>query len=474
MAIRSWGQVCNGQVRGRRGLTVAGLKAAAASLWLSCLGGISTPAAAFPYREYVPFWSFGIESHSPKSHYARRRHGTAKTAESAKPEPPKPPARPLILAVSISSQRVTVYDGGAPIASSPISSGTAGHSTPTGVFSVIQKERWHRSNLYSNAPMPYMQRITWSGVALHAGVLPGYPASHGCIRLPEAFAVRLWSMTKIGARVVVTRNDAAPYEINHPRLAEFVKPPEPAPEAVILNTSTSATNTDRSEIAPGAAVVASTDTANGDVAVPEQSQDDSEHPALATSASASQQVEHVAGVNKPAALPPAIESPAPTPIPMPRAKAADLLQRPGQLSLFVSRKEGKLFVRKGFLPVFDTPITIAHREMPLGTHVFTAIPSLDDSAGIRWLAVSIGYDRAAADSVAARGKIRFKRDEQPIPPTTQALRQAAVEALDRIELPPEALDRIVPLVAPGTSLLISDQGLGGETGRGTDFIVVTK
>jgi hypothetical protein len=124
--------------------------------------------------------------------------------------------------------------------------------------------------------------------------------------------------------------------------------------------------------------------------------------------------------------------------------------------------------------VFDSPITIAHREMPLGTHVFTAMPSLDDSAGIRWLAVSIGYDRAAADSVPARGKNRAKRDEQPIPPTTQALRQAAVEALDRIELPPEALDRIVSLVAPGTSLVISDQGLGGETSRGTDFIVVTK
>jgi len=369
---------------------------------------------------------------------------------------------------------VTVYDNGTPIASSPISSGTAGHSTPTGVFSVIQKERWHRSNLYSNAPMPYMQRITWSGVALHAGVLPGYPASHGCIRLPEAFAVRLWSMTKIGARVVVTRNDAAPYEINHPRLAELVKAPEPAPEAVTLNTSTSATNTDGSEIAPGATVAASTDRANGDAAVPEKSQDDSEHPALATSASVSQQVEHVAGVNKPDALPPAIEPPVLTPIPMPRAKAVDLLQRPGPISLFVSRKEGKLFVRKGFVPVFDTPITIAHREMPLGTHVFTAIPSSDDSAGIRWLAVSIGYDRAAADSVPARGKIRAKRDEQSIPPTTQALRQAAVEALDRIELPPEALDRIVPLVAPGTSLLISDQGLGGETSRGTDFIVVTK
>src|SRR5262252_2561229 len=376
----------NRHVQGRLGLMAVALRAGAASLGLSCIGGISAdPAAAFPYSNYGSFWSFGVDSRTPNWHQSRRRHHTAKSAELVKPETSKQPSGPLMLAVSIANQRVTVYDNGTPIATSPISSGMAGHSTPMGVFSVIQKQRWHHSNLYSNAPMPYMQRITWSGVALHAGVLPGYPASHGCIRLPEAFAVRLWSMTKIGARVVVTRNDAAPYEINHPRLAELVKAPEPAPEAVTLNTSTSATNTDGSEIAPGATVAASTDRANGDAAVPEKSQDDSEHPALATSTSVSQQVEHVAGVNKPDALPPAIEPPVLTPIPMPRAKAVDLLQRPGPISLFVSRK--------GFVPVFDTPITIAHREMPLGTHVFTAIPSSDDSAGIRWLAVSIGYDR---------------------------------------------------------------------------------
>ena len=96
------------------------------------------------------------------------------------------------------------------------------------VFSVIGKELWHRSNIYSAAPMPYMQRITWSGVAMHAGVLPGYPASHGCIRLPTEFAVRLWHTTKSGARVIIARNEIAPVEIAHPRL--FVrrqKPPEP-------------------------------------------------------------------------------------------------------------------------------------------------------------------------------------------------------------------------------------------------------
>jgi L,D-transpeptidase-like protein len=474
VATRSSDKAQNRHAQGRLRLTAAALRAGAASLGLSCLGGsISVPAAAFPYGEYVPFWDYGIESHALKWHQSRRRHGAAKTAESAKPEAPKQASGPLILAVSIGSQRVTVYDNGTPIATSPISTGMAGHLTPMGVFSVIQKQRWHHSNLYSNAPMPYMQRITWSGVALHAGVVPGYPASHGCIRLPERFAVRLWGMTRVGARVVVTRNDAAPYAINHPLLAELVRTTEPAPEAGTLNTPNSAANTNRSEIITGGVVVASTDTPAA--AAPEKLHDGSEHSALITDASTLPQVERVATVDRPAELrSAAIEPSAPEPVATPDAKTPDTSRRSDPISLFVSRKEGKLFVRKGFVPVFDTPITIANREMPLGTHIFTANRPTDDSTGVRWLAVSIGYDRAAPGPAHPKGKARGMHDERPMPPTADALRQAAVEALDRIELSREALDRIVPLVAPGTSLLISDQGLGEETGRDTDFIVVTR
>ena len=92
------------------------------------------------------------------------------------------------------------------------------HPTPFGVFSVIGKKRWHRSNLYSAAPMPYMQRLTWSGIALHAGVVPGYPASHGCIRLKRDFAVRLWQLTRRGTRVIIAPDDIRPLEIANPRL----------------------------------------------------------------------------------------------------------------------------------------------------------------------------------------------------------------------------------------------------------------
>jgi L,D-transpeptidase catalytic domain len=110
---------------------------------------------------------------------------------------------PLQIIISIADQKISVYDDGALIARSSVSTGVQGHPTPLGVFSVVGKELWHRSNIYSAAPMPYMQRITWSGIALHAGVLPGHPASHGCIRLAKDFAIRLWHLTKRGTRVII-------------------------------------------------------------------------------------------------------------------------------------------------------------------------------------------------------------------------------------------------------------------------------
>src|SRR5262249_55495678 len=213
--------------------------------------------------------------------------GSAESAESGrqgkpgKPEPAKQPSGPLLLAISIGSQRVTVYDNGTPVAVSAVSTGMPGHLTPMGVFSVIQKQRWHHSNLYSNAPMPYMQRITWSGVALHAGVVPGHPASHGCIRLPERFAVRLWGMTKVGARVIVTRGNAAPYEINHAPLAGFVGISEGAVDDVgAVNGRSSAAN-------PSAVVVAATGTATADVPGTEVAHDDVEHSGSGSGADAS-------------------------------------------------------------------------------------------------------------------------------------------------------------------------------------------
>lgn len=462
----------SGVGRGTQARGKPALMAGAAALGLYVLCGMSTPAAASYYRHHRAYPFPDISSESNRSHASHRRSGRAETGEAGKREAAKQPSGPLILAISIGSQRVTVYDNGTPVAASTISTGVPGHLTPMGIFSVIQKQRWHHSNLYSNAPMPFMQRITWSGVALHAGVVTGRPASHGCIRLPEGFAVRLWGMTKVGARVIITRGNSAPYEISHARLAGLVKA-EGTPDATSLNAPRSPAN-------PGAVVVARTEATSAADAGTEEAQRNSEHSESDADAAASPPpgregapaVPHGAAETGPAAEPKTAEPP--TVEPSPTAKIDEALRHPGPISLFVSRKLGKLFVRKGFTPVFDAPVTIAHPEMPLGTHVFTASRPVNGDAGVRWLAVSLGYDRVASGAAHGKRKGQAAREERPAPVTGDGLRQAAVDALDRVEFPPEALERIAPLIAPGASLVISDQGLGSETGRDTDFIVVTR
>ena len=126
--------------------------------------------------------------------------------------------RPLFVVASIADQQVSIYNHSGLVARSAISTGIAGHPTPKGIFTIIGRERFHRSNIYSSAPMPFMQRITWSGIAMHLGVVPGHPASHGCIRLPAAFAAKLWGMTRIGERVVISPHDVFPAEFEHPLL----------------------------------------------------------------------------------------------------------------------------------------------------------------------------------------------------------------------------------------------------------------
>src|SRR5215510_3588448 len=142
---------------------------------------------------------------------ATTQRAEARTSSEAAAETKKKPTPvgPILAIVSLAKQRISVYGHSGLIGQSPVSTGMPGYRTPAGVFSVVQKHKFHRSNIYWNAPMPYMQRITWSGVTLHAGPVPGYPASHGCIRLPHQFAVKLWGLTKIGARVIVAPGEAS-------------------------------------------------------------------------------------------------------------------------------------------------------------------------------------------------------------------------------------------------------------------------
>src|ERR1700735_1370905 len=126
---------------------------------------------------------------------------------------------PVMAIVSLRSQRITVYDAKGWILRAPVSSGQRGRETPAGIFSVIEKDADHHSNLYDDASMPHMQRLTWSGIALHGGRLPEYPASHGCVRMPFDFAASLFDITKMGMRVIIAPTDVAPVEIVHPVLA---------------------------------------------------------------------------------------------------------------------------------------------------------------------------------------------------------------------------------------------------------------
>jgi hypothetical protein len=132
-------------------------------------------------------------------------------------EAPRAPS-PILVLVSIQKQRLRAFDASGEVSQSRISSGRSGFDTPTGVFSVLEKSEYHESNIYEGAPMPFMQRLTWSGIAMHAGVVPGYRASHGCIRLPASFAPTLFGMTRVGNRVVVTPNETEPIIFDHPNL----------------------------------------------------------------------------------------------------------------------------------------------------------------------------------------------------------------------------------------------------------------
>src|SRR6476660_1444167 len=142
----------------------------------------------------------------------------ARPASPTEATAPRDAGEPIMAIVSIKSQQVTFYDADGWIMRVPVSTGTTGRETPAGVFAVVEKDKDHRSTLYDDAEMPNMQRITWNGIALHGGPLPGYAASHGCVRMPFGFAEKLFDQTRIGMRVIISPEDAAPVDVSHPAL----------------------------------------------------------------------------------------------------------------------------------------------------------------------------------------------------------------------------------------------------------------
>jgi hypothetical protein len=472
----------------------------------------------------------------------KRQQGVAVKASKTREESKGPfgdiPKGPLQVVVSIGQQHATLYSNGVRVAQTPVSTGTPGHPTPFGVFSVIEKDRFHRSNLYNSAPMYYMHRLTWSGIAMHEGMLPGYAASHGCIRMPTGFVSKLWTISKLGVRVIVARNDVAPHDFEHAKLFNpKPKPPEnqvsELPFADGLRPTLAAT--DRPiQMAQAAALVATDGGSAADgseqqlptlpdplgettplvttesapaVVAPEavvepgpvqrtetSSPADVETTAATPAAPAAPVAETPAAAPaeqapKASVVPAATETPAsneiakPVPLGAEPSKpgsaksraASEPNKRTGQVAVFVSKKEKKIFVRQGFVPVFDMPIEITNPDQPLGTHVFTALELLDGGSKMRWNAISMAGEQPR--TVDNGGKKNGKKSAaEPAPRKTAEAKAAssAAEALERIQFPQEAIDRIAEVLTPGSSLVVSDEGLGRETGRYTEFIVLTR
>src|SRR5881628_2878335 len=170
-------------------------------------------------------------------------------------EPERAPEGPLLIVASITEQVAYVYRNGIRIARSSVSTGRPGHRTPTGVFTILEKEVHHTSSIYKGAEMPYMERVTWGGIALHAGDLPGYPDSHGCVRLPLEFSKLLFGVTMKGATVIIADTHSAPVETVHPGLFFARSGEESEPEAA----GQFEWNPDKSPSGPVALIVSSAD-----------------------------------------------------------------------------------------------------------------------------------------------------------------------------------------------------------------------
>jgi hypothetical protein len=344
----------------------------------------------------------------------------------------------LTIAVSLNKQQLTLYSDGAAIARSRVA---IGPQTPTGVFSIIQKERFHRSDSYGDAP--YLQRITKSGLAIYQAA--GQANPQGSIRLPDPFARQLWDATRVGARVIITRGEITPATVSNPRLfARRAEPTEHKPEAL-----SSAKMVESAYSALGAAPKRAAKPR--DPALDAFARSSEREPANSSEVVRSAYDEFDFSKARRSKFVPSAG---------PVAEFQPL--RPGPISMFISRKEGKLFVRKGFEPVFSSPVSFQQPERPLGTHVFTAVTSNDDDS-LRWSVVTVPTDWS-------RSSGKGRTDE----PISMGKPSTAADVLDRVTIPEEAINRISDLMSEGASLIVSDQGLSPETGRGTDFVVLTR
>jgi hypothetical protein len=408
---------------------------------------------------------------------AARESRRAQTREEVAP---RQGGEPIMAIVSIKSQQVTFYDADGWILRAPVSTGTTEYETPAGIFAIVQKKKDHRSNMYDDAWMPHMQRITWNGIALHGGPLPGYAASHGCVRLPFGFAERLFDKTRIGMRVIVAPDDTTPVPFSHPALpvpnaealaaarvraeplareaAEAARADDEAKRAATIAAREAATLTASLRKLEASRRRADAELASADKALigartgqtKVQAEDLKRRAAElgkqfdAVSAEAKQRLD-VSNSARDAANAAEIKK-------ADTARAADeanISLEP--VSIYISRATQKLYVRRAtrkpvrdggevFDASIEVPVKIRNPGKPIGTHVFTAMAR--EGAGLRWSAVTIDDGDDASS------------------------------ALDRITIPREVLDRVAPTASPRSSIIVSDEPLSSETNYRTEFVAV--
>jgi L,D-transpeptidase catalytic domain len=398
---------------------------------------------------------------------------------------PREAGEPIMAIVSIKSQQVTFYDADGWILRAPVSTGTTGRETPAGIFALIEKDKDHHSSLYDDAWMPNMQRITWNGIALHGGPLPGYAASHGCVRMPFGFAEKLFDKTQIGMRVIISPGDAEPVEFSHPALfvpkAEAIAAAPAKAEALPREAAEAARSADEAKKAAASAVREAASLpallrkleqqkarADAELAFADKSlaaaktdqartkAEELKQKTATKAADAATQLDTAKADAQPKRDAVAATKEAAKVAATKKADAvkaatdAKLALEP--VSVYISRATQKLYVRRnthkpapdGGGEVFDAtievPVTIRDPERPIGTHVFTAVAKSD--SGLRWTMVTIDDGDDARD------------------------------ALDRITIPQDVLDRIAPTAQPRSSIVISDEPLSRETNYRTEFVAV--
>jgi hypothetical protein len=397
---------------------------------------------------------------------------------------PRDAGEPIMAIVSIKAQQVTFYDADGWILRAPVSTGTTGRETPAGVFAVIEKDKDHHSSLYDDAWMPNMQRITWNGIALHGGPLPGYAASHGCVRMPFGFAEKLFDKTRIGMRVIISPDNAEPVEFSHPALfvpnAEALAAAPAKAETLAREAAEAAKTADETKKAAASAAheTASLTTAGRKLESLKKSADaELAHADKVLAAAKTDEAKARAEDRRQKAATKAADlatqfdtaktdakskldaaAAAKDAAKAAQARKADAARAANDaklalepVSIYISRATRKLYVRRNTRKpwpdggeVFDTtievPVAIRNPDKPIGTHVFTAVAR--NETGLHWTAVTIDDGDDAKD------------------------------ALDRITIPQDVLDRIAPTALPRSSIIVSDEPLSRETNYRTEFVAV--